>query len=245
MLLRVRGISRATPASRLVRLELGRAPLPYRPGQAARLGLPGRAAHGPYSIACGPDAAREQGCVDFLIDTEGGSRFAPLLAGLRRGSKVEVGPPFGSFVFPDKPRERRILFIAGGSGIAPLRAMLHHALARRYPGEIAVLYSARSPRHFAFGAELRRLAARRRIELIMTASREAGAGWTGGRGRIDETILGPLVSRVPTLCFVCGPSGLVAGVSAILEGLGVPRRRIRTETWIAITSPSRGSRRRP
>lgn len=45
--------------------------------------------------------------------------------------------------------------------------------------------------------------------------------------------LAPLVSTPATLCFVCGPPGLVAGVPPILGRLGVPPRRIRTEKWKA------------
>ena len=233
MLLRVRSVSPATPTSRIVRLDLGRARVTYRAGQAVRLGLPGQDLHGPYSIAGGPEDARARGCLEFLIKTEADGRFGPLLAGLRRGSRVNVGAPSGSFVFPDAPRERRILFIAGGSGIAPLRAMLRHAIARRYQGHVTVLYSARSSRHLAYATELRRLAGRRRIELILTVTRETGADWTGRRGRIDEAVLAPLVSAPATLCFVCGPPGLVAGVRRTLARLGVPPRRIRMEKWKA------------
>jgi ferredoxin-NADP reductase len=231
MRLRVRSLSRATSSSLIVRLTLGRARFPYRPGQAVRLGLPGRDLHGPYSIANGPEHARAQGCLEFLIKTGNGGRVAQLLPGLRRGSPVEVGPPAGTFVFPDTPRERQVLFIAGGTGIAPLRAMLHRALARRHPGRITVLYSARSLRHFAFGTELKRLAAQRRIELILTVSRRADRRWKGGRGRIDEARLRPLVTTSATLCFLCGPTGLVTEMRSILRRLGVPSRRIRTEPW--------------
>jgi ferredoxin-NADP reductase len=233
MQLRVRSISRATPDSRIVRLDLGRSRLPYRAGQAVLLGLPGQGERRPYSIAGAPGDARAHGYLEFLIKTDLEGRFRPLLAGLRRGARVDVGRPAGSFVFPDAPREGRILFVAGGTGIAPLRAMLRHAIARRYTGRIGVLYSARTPRHFAYAAELGRLAARKRIELCLTVSRRADEGWAGRRGRIDESALAALVSAPATLCFVCGPAGLVAEVPPILERLGVPPRRIRIEKWEA------------
>jgi propane monooxygenase reductase subunit len=231
MLLRVRSVSLATPTSRVVRLNLGRRRFRYRAGQAVLLGLPGQDQRRPYSIASAPEEARAQGYLEFLIKTDAEGRFGPHLAGLRRGARVEVEGPLGSFVFPDAPREDRILFVAGGAGVAPLRTMLHHALARRYQGHVTVLYSARSPRHFAYEAELRHLARRKRIELILTVTREAGADWAGRRGRIDEAALAPLVSTPATLCFVCGPPGLVAGVPPILGRLGVLPRRIRTEKW--------------
>ncbi len=234
MHLRVRSLSRATPTSRIVRLDLRRVPFAYRAGQAVSLGLPGHDRRKPYSIAVAPEEAHARGCLEFLIKTTPEGRFGPQLAGLRPGSRVEVGAPFGSLVFPaDAPREGRILFVAGGAGIAPLRALLHHALARGYRGRITVVYSARTPRHFAYAAELRRLAARKRIALCLTVSREAGARWAGRRGRIDEALLAPHVSAPATLCFVCGPTGLVAEVSSMLRRLGVPRRRIRTERWKA------------
>jgi len=104
MLLRVHSASPATPTSRIVRLNLERTRFRYRAGQAVLLGLPGQDQRRPYSIASAPEDARAQGYLEFLIKTDAEGRFGPHLAGLRRGTRVEVGRPLGSFVFPDAAR---------------------------------------------------------------------------------------------------------------------------------------------
>jgi ferredoxin-NADP reductase len=144
---------------------------------------------------------------------------------------VDVEGPLGQFTFPSEPQERRFLFVAGGTGIAPLRAMLQHAL--RIPHQqIGLLYSARRPDEFAYEAELKALAAAGRIELRQTVTRDADPDtWLGRRGRISRDDLAPLVHAEETLCFVCGPPPLVQDMLAALAELGVSRERIRTEEW--------------
>jgi ferredoxin-NADP reductase len=126
--------------------------------------------------------------------------------------------------------ERRFLFIAGGTGVAPLRAMLHHAL--NVPHEaIGLLFSARTPAEFAYEQEFRSLAAANRIELELRVTREVAQDWGGVRGRLGREDLAPLVHGRATLCFVCGPPALVEEIPQILVDLGVPRERIKTEEW--------------
>jgi ferredoxin-NADP reductase len=144
---------------------------------------------------------------------------------------VDVEGPLGRFTFPARPVERRFLFIAGGTGIAPLRSMLGHAL--RVPhDEIGLLFSARTPAEFAYEQELRALADAGRIELQLRVTREAQDGWSGARGRIGRDDLAPLVHGRATLCFVCGPPLLVQEIPLLLEELGVPRERIKKEEWL-------------
>jgi ferredoxin-NADP reductase len=144
---------------------------------------------------------------------------------------AEVEGPIGRFVFPDSPQERRFLFIAGGTGIAPLRAMLRHAL--RVPHDaIGLLYSARTLGEFAYESELRSLAAAGLIEMKQTVTREAAPGdWIGTQGRICRADLTPLVHHRQTLCFICGPGPLVENMLATLSELGVARERIKIEEW--------------
>ncbi len=100
------------------------------------------------------------------------------------------------------------MFIAGGTGIAPLRAMLRHALAIPHSG-IGLLYSARTADEFAYQEEFRALARDGRLELKQMVTRAAGEDWTGGRGRIGPAVLEPLVHDPATLCFICGPAAMV------------------------------------
>jgi ferredoxin-NADP reductase len=203
--------------------------LPYQPGQALLVATHGHERRRPYSIAIAPEDAEREGRIELLVGVnDDGSPGTHLT--LAPGTLVDVDGPLGHFTFPEHPAEERFVFIAGGTGIAPLRAMLHRALHSSHKA-IGVLYSARTPSDFAYEAELRSLAERRRIELRMTVTREADDDWSGARGRIGRDDLAPLVHDPATLCFICGPPALVSQMPGVLENLGVPSERIRIEAW--------------
>jgi ferredoxin-NADP reductase len=103
-------------------------------------------------------------------------------------------------------------------------------LSRR-PGNIRLLYSARTPGDFAYLPELRAMVRRGEIDLWLTATRQMTPRWRGARGRIVQAQLSPLVEDPATLCFVCGPTPMVADVPLILQGLGIDRSRIRVEDY--------------
>jgi ferredoxin-NADP reductase len=219
----------ATARSRLVRVDLGGREFRYAAGQAVRIGAHGSHTRMPYSIASAPEDAVRNGWIELLVGlNENGSAGTHLRA--RPGARVDVEGPLGTFTFPPHPPERRFVFIAGGTGIAPLRAMIRHALAIPH-SQIGLLYSARTPDDFAFQDEFQEMAREGRIELRQTVTREPGVEWTGPRGRIGRADLAPLVHDEATLCFICGPGSLVDGTKRLLEDLGVARDRIRIEEW--------------
>ena len=226
--LAIREVLPATPRARIVRLELGGATFDYASGQAVLVGVPDGPKR-PYSVAASPEEARREGCLELLVGVDANGTPGPHLP-LERGRAVDVNGPLGTFTFPAAPAERQFVFIAGGTGIAPLRAMLHHALTIPH-NKIGLLYSARTPDEFAYENELRALALDGRIELRQTVTRTGGDMWNGPRGRIGRAELRPLVHNPATLCFICGPPALVAEMSALLAELGIERSRIRVEEW--------------
>jgi len=225
----VAAIRRATPLSRIVHLSLP-APFPYEPGQSALIGLHGQPDRRHYSLAASPEAAARDGRLEFLVRTGRDGSIGPHLDGLRRGSRVDVEGPVGTFALPAAFDERACLFVAGGTGIAPMRAMLMRAAAM--PGlSLSLAYSARTSREFAFLRELRTMRRERGLRLLLAATREAPASWAHDRGRLTQTRLATLVSTPETLCFVCGPPALVEDVPRVLMNLGIEERRIRTEIF--------------
>jgi NAD(P)H-flavin reductase len=231
LVLRVKGAIRETPSTRLVRVDLDGAAFPFDAGQAALLAPAGAVERVPYSIACAPDDVRATGALEFLIKIDGEGTWGNDFPPLRRGMRLDVEGPVGTFAFPRRLREPRLLFIAGGTGIAPVRAMIRHARSIGYDGRVWLLYSARTPSDFAFQRELRGMARRRELDLVLTATREFAGRWRGNRGRMAADLLAPVVSAAPARCFVCGPSAMVADVPPILRGLGVPDGRIHVEQW--------------
>ena len=222
----------ATPRSRLVTLDLREHAFEFRPGQAVLIGTSGFDVRRPYSIACSPERARETQTLELLIALESDGSLGPNLPGLDTGRAIDVEGPLGSFVFPLDRTPQRLLFVAGGTGIAPLRSMIDHVLRHSPARQISLLYSARNGDEFAFIDELRAHEARGRIELHQTVTRDDSTTWSGGRGRIGrshfETVLHDPAN---TLCFVCGPKALVSESVATLEALGLSGQAIRTESW--------------
>jgi NAD(P)H-flavin reductase len=147
---------------------------------------------------------------------------------------VDVEGPFGGFTLPDTIGTERVLFVAGGTGIAPLRSMLDHLLRQRAAPKLSLLYSARRRDEFAFIEELRAHADAGTLELHQTVTREEGSDWAGRRGRIGrDHFEAVLHDPATTFCFACGPEALVRETVATLRALGVPDTNVRTESWAA------------
>jgi len=225
----VREVLDATPRARIVRLDLGGGTFSYRAGQAVYVSPHGSSARRAYSLAQAPEDTAGNGLLELLVGVDADGRAGELP--LAVGARVDVDGPLGHFVFPDAPQERRFAFIAGGTGIAPLRAMMRHALSVAHD-RICVLYSARTTTDFAYESELRSLAQADRIDLWQTVTRESDdTGWAGPRGRISRETLAPLVEDPATLCFICGPRALVDDIPRLLRELGVAEARIKIEEW--------------
>jgi ferredoxin-NADP reductase len=226
----IREVVHATPRARIVRIDLGTERFPYLAGQAVLVASHGRGRRRPYSIAAPPEDALRERCLELLVGVDAaGSPGAHLT--LEAHALVDVEGPLGRFTLPEHPAEQRFLFLAGGTGIAPLRAMLRHTLHEPHR-QIGLFYSVRTAGEFAYEDEFRTLAREGRIELRQTVTRETGFdGWEGPRGRIGSADLEPLVHGSATLCFVCGPPAFVADMLKLLDGLGVPRPRIRVEEF--------------
>ena len=181
-------------------------------------------------MSSAPEDTARDGEIEFLIKIDSHGRWGDGFELPRRGQTLRMRGPLGRFVFPEHPAERDFLFIAGGTGIAPLRAMIRHALGR-VKGLFKLLYSARTPHDFAYRAELRGMARRGEIQLMLTATRDVHSGWRGERGRISGAQLQQLVAQAHTRCFVCGPAAMVDEVPHLLRQLGIDRSRIHVEEW--------------
>lgn len=221
-----------TPRSRLLTLDLDGVDFPFLPGQAVMAGAHGQAERRPYSIACSPEHLRAHGHLQLLIALEPDGALGSHLSSIGPGSLLDIEGPLGTFVLPEPPPHDRLLFVAGGTGIAPLRAMIDHAVRHHPDHGLSVLYSARRGDEFAFIEELRAHAAAGRLELHQTVTRDDSASWSGGRGRIGRAHFESVLhAPAATLCFVCGPPAFVSESAEVLKALGVPEQHIRTEGW--------------
>ena len=223
---RIASVQPATTFTRIVSLDLGAQPFAFEAGQAALIGLAGRTERVPYSIASAPVDTATTGLLDFLIKIEPSGRWGHQFDTLGVGESIGVQGPFGTFTLPARLEGERLLFIAGGTGIAPIRGMIRQSLVTGPKRPMRLLYSAKTSEDFAYLPELGEMSARNGLDLRLHVTRNAP-----GAGRVGLAQLAPLVDDAATLCFVCGPESMVADVPRMLLELGIDRRRIRVEEW--------------
>lgn len=228
--LRVHEVRRATPRTRTLRLDTQPGGFAYAAGQAVMAGLHQSPLRKPYSIASAPVETARHGCIELLVQVDDSGGPDPHLELAARGTPLDIEGPFGTFTLPPLARGARLLLIAGGTGIAPLRSMLLEALETGLVPGADVVYSARTVDELAYRDELEALAAAGRISLTMTVTRQEAA-WPVRRGRIDRELLAGAIAGRDTWCLVCGPPALVSDVRAALAALGVAQDRVGVERY--------------
>ena len=182
-----------------------------------------------YSISSAPDGTRIALTVVQVEDGE----VSPYLAGeLRPGDQIELRGPIGGYFVWEPEHGGPLLLVGGGSGLAPLMAMIRLRAAVGSDAEARLLVSSRSWEDILYRAELERLAGNGLTVLhTLTASRPPG--WTGYVRRVDPDMLaeiGPGPDARPHV-FVCGPTPFVEAVAEALVTLGHDPRRIKTERF--------------
>ncbi len=95
----------------------------FLPGQYVNIDVPGSAQHRSYSFSSAPGESK----ISFLIKKISGGVMSTWLESAQAGNKVELTGPLGSFYL--RAVERPLLFLAGGTGLAPFLSMLE-VLAR-------------------------------------------------------------------------------------------------------------------
>jgi ferredoxin-NADP reductase len=184
-----------------------------------------------YSIASAPEDGRIELVVERLDDGE----VSPYLADeLRAGDGLELRGPIGGWFAWDAKEGGPLLLVAGGSGIAPLMAMVRHRKAAGSDTPTRLLFSSRSYAEIIFREELERLSAGdETLEVIHTLTRSRPEGWMGYDRRIDEEMLQEVTypPEERPLAFVCGPTPLVETVATALVGLGHDPARVKTERF--------------
>jgi ferredoxin-NADP reductase len=228
----VRAVVPETAAARSLVLDVPGWP-GHRAGQHVDVRLTaedGYQAERSYSISSGP----EDDDVAITVERVDDGEVSPYLVDeLLPGDQFEIRGPIGGHFTWSVDDGGPVLMVAGGSGLAPLMAMLRHRRARRSEVEVRVLISTRSPQDALFGAELAALEPAAGLTIAWSYTREAPPGWTGFARRVDAAMLGE-VAPAPVAaprCFVCGPTPFVETVTALLVDAGHAPHRIHAERF--------------
>jgi len=218
------GHERRTPDIAVLTLRPAR-PLHFRPGQYVNVQSPRwPRVWRSYSIA---NAPRADNTIRLHVRAlPGGWVSTALVSHTRVGDTLMLGPPMGGLAPPRGDRD--VLAVAGGTGLAPLKAIVEHlAGTGRAPG-ILLVHGARTAAELYDQADLAALAARcPRLRVLPVVSQEPG--YAGTRGRLPDVVerLGRWTEHE---VFVCGPDGMVDLTVRRLRRAGVPAERIHRET---------------
>jgi CDP-4-dehydro-6-deoxyglucose reductase len=228
-------VSRARRTPVIVEFELRPvgSPMGHLPGQYVLLGdLDHRVPVRSYSIA---NAPRPDGRITVLVTrVAGGETSTWLHDRLRLGDPLLVSGPYGTFVAA-AGSTRPVLCLAGGSGLAPIRALAEQAVRSGASRPFTVLLSART-RADVMDVELFADWGLRDPGLLFlrTLTREHGAP---PLGHVPELLPRLFTDLSEHEVYVAGGPGFVSAAARACRALGAPARRVHTEEFFADPRP--------
>jgi ferredoxin-NADP reductase len=183
-----------------------------------------------YSIASSPPGDTT---VELTVERLEDGEVSPYLTDeLRLGDQIELRGPIGGYFVWEPSHGGPLLLVAGGSGVAPLMAMIRVRDEAGSDAETRLLSSSRGWDDVIYRDELERLGGDG-LTVVHTLTRSQPPGWTGYSRRVDAEMLadvGPRPTERP-LVYVCGPTPFVEAVAEALVQLGHEPRRVRTERF--------------
>jgi len=187
----------------------------FQPGQFVMLELPGYG-EVPISISSSPAV---HGQFELCI------RKAGIVTGAlhkaKRGAKVGIRGPFGTYFPMEKMKGHNVLLIAGGLGLAPLRAPVFHVIENRADYEdVHILYGAKRPDQLLFDYKYDEWNRIDDINLRVIVE-EPDANWTGPVGMITKLLEDVEVPADMTYAIVCGPPVMFKFVCDRLSKMGL------------------------
>jgi predicted ferric reductase len=176
-------------------------------------------ASNPYSLSAAPRGDQLRITVKIL------GEHSAALSRLRPGTRVLAEGPYGAMTAARRSR-RRVLLIAGGIGITPVRALFESLPAGS--GEITLLYRVSRDADVVFRDELAAIATHRDARLHLITGRRGELGY-------DPLSAAALTTNIADLpdhdVYVCGPEPMAASMVSALRAAKVPRRRIHRESF--------------
>jgi ferredoxin-NADP reductase len=220
----------------------------FQPGQHVNLSaeIDGSRVTRSYSLT-GPE--RADGRIAITVKgIKGGKLSQYLCHGARVGDVLELGAAFGDMTLPARA-DGRWLFLAAGSGITPLMAMVRTLAARAMPVPLDLVYWARHREELCFAGELRGLATEHadfNVHFVLTREVELMEGESSGR--IDSALIDSLLDPGERHVYACGPGGFVDSARSLFsaaptfhaEAFTPPPRLIEDSGNVRVTLASSG-----
>ena len=205
-------------------LPEGGARVAFVPGQVALLSA-GEGQRRPAYFAFA--SAPEDDEIEFLVKRTS-DPASHALYDARAGERVRLEGVVGRGFPLDEQRGRDLVFVAMGTGVAPLRSALRHALRRKQEfGQIIVLYGARTPEDFCYADEADAWE-QAGVELRRVISRPDGHDWSGPTGYVQTLLDRVLPDLANPVALVCGSREMIEQTRGRLREMGFAPEAILT-----------------
>ena len=213
-----------TPLEKLFRLKIldsiERQLFEFRPGQFVMLEVPGFG-EVPLSIT---SSSNNKEYIELCVRKAG--RTTNVLHQARQGAKVGLRGPFGTSFPMEEMAGCNILLVAGGLGLAPLRAPIYWVSEHRDEyKDVYVLFGAKDPSQMLFTYQYEEWTKVNHMELL-TIVEKGDAQWKGKTGMITELFKDVAIDPDNTYAIVCGPPVMFKFVCHHLDGIGIPMNRM-------------------
>jgi CDP-4-dehydro-6-deoxyglucose reductase len=199
----------------------------FAPGQFVSLTetMDGKPITRAYSIASTPNGNRFELCLNLVKD----GRFSPHLFQMKPGDRVPMKGPVGTFTLRNPDRDA--VFVATGTGIAPIRGIVRQAAEMGAAGNHLLLFGARHEYGLLYRDEFEALAknsSRFRFEPTLT---QPPASWRGRTGRVQGHLDELIGARKDLDVYICGLKEMVDSVRTFLKDRGFDRKQIIFEKY--------------
>ena len=197
-----------------------RALFSFRPGQFVMLEVPG---FGEMPISISSSNTNKQ-YIELCIRKVGRATNMIHRAGI--GTKVGIRGPFGTAFPMEEMTGKNILLIAGGLGLAPLRAPIFWVSEHREEfKDVHILYGTKEPSQMLFSYQFEHWSKVNHIRLWPIVEK-ADKDWEGKIGLITDLFKDITIEPDTTYAIVCGPPAMFKFVCRHLDSLGVPMNRM-------------------
>lgn len=193
----------------------------FIPGQVAVLKV---AAEDPayFAFASAPSDPE----LEVLVKQKVGA--SNLIFEMKPGDRIELLDVAGHGFALDDHKGKDLVFVAMGTGVAPLRSALRHVLKRNQDfGRLVVLYGARTPDDFCYRDETEDWE-NAGVELRQVISRPDGHDWSGPTGYVQSLLDHVLPSLDSPIALICGSQEMIAQTRDRLSQMGFARDEILT-----------------
>ena len=186
-----------------------------------------------YSLASSPgDTNLIEIAIELIDDGEVSSYFHD---SVEPGEMIEVRGPIGGHFTWEPSHTKSSIFIAGGSGIAPIISMLRHRFTVKNNSPALLLFSVRTEDDILYREALEKLSDNdQSLHVITTVTRGTSKDWIGNTRRIDQGMIDSALVNTgvkPESAYVCGGSGFVESIANILLDTGLDFKQIHIERF--------------